>query len=469
MRSVSRLTFSTLLVAGACLSCLSAAWAEQRKADSGSDPHWEGFRNRLLPATTRATKQDFGLQASNTIAGWIQRSTTPAWFARVIPTRTLEDELEASGKFAVTQAGKSSGMLFGWFNENSHGWRTPNSLAFRLDGNGGKYWVLFEYGTHNWLTGGTGCFEGPQYQKTPTKPFLADGTVHAWALRYLPRAASGQGEVRFVLDGKEYVCPLAPGHKADGATFNRFGVFNHQTTGKGMEVCFSDLLLQGKPLEQGAQWEGKGNHVQFQDRVLRPLHDFGYTPPDSAHGQKGRIGGIIWRDPHPAYFADKTGRLTLDDELFASGKLAFNNAGSDSGAYFGWFDSASNTNKSTAESKAPQQNILAVLIEGPSRIGHYFRPAFRDRDGDGGSPKIGPIIRPDGTVHTWAIHYLPHAADGQGQIAVTFDGQEQTLPLTAKQRQTGAVFDHFGLFNFQSGGQYVEVSLDELTYTVASP
>jgi hypothetical protein len=37
------------------------------------------------------------------------------------------------------------------------------------------------------------------------------------------------------------------------------------------------------------------------------------------------------------------------------------------------------------------------------------------------------------------------------------------------ERETGAVFDRFGLFNFQSGGQYIEVSLDDLTWTVASP
>ena len=84
-------------------------------------------------------------------------------------------------------------------------------------------------------------------------------------------------------------------------------------------------------------------------------------------------------------------------------------------------------------------------------------------------PKTGPIIRPDGTIHSWSLHYLPRAANGQGQITVTFDGPDQTLALTAKQRKTGAVFDRFGLFNFQSGGQYVEVSLDDLTYTVASP
>jgi hypothetical protein len=107
------------------------------------------------------------------------------------------------------------------------------------------------------------------------------------------------------------------------------------------------------------------------------------------------------------------------------------------------------------QSKEPQKNILAVLIEGPSRIGHYFRPAFHDRNGKSLVPKDGPIIRPDGQAHSWKIHYVPRAAGGQGQITVTFDGQEQVLTLNANQREAGAVFDRFGLFNFQTGGQYV--------------
>src|ERR1019366_336684 len=150
MNTRARTALVAVIASSTCLFFLSAAKAEQRKADSGSDPHWEGFRNRLLPTTTRVTKQDFGLQASNTIAGWIQRSTTPAWFARVIPTRTLEDEIEASGKFAVTQAGNSSGVLFGWFNENSHGWRTPHSLAFRLGGKGRN--IRRRLPSPSWLT-----------------------------------------------------------------------------------------------------------------------------------------------------------------------------------------------------------------------------------------------------------------------------------------------------------------------------
>jgi hypothetical protein len=120
----------------------------------------ESYRNRFLPDPLPITRQDFGwrdtLQPDGTrgeIGGWIQRSLTPASFAKVIPTRTLNDRLSASGKFSVTRDDSTSGTLFGWFHETSRGWRTPTRWSFRLDGNGGKYWVFYEYGTRHWLTG----------------------------------------------------------------------------------------------------------------------------------------------------------------------------------------------------------------------------------------------------------------------------------------------------------------------------
>src|SRR5262249_40239835 len=151
------------------------------------------------------------------IGGWIQRSLTPAWLAKAIPTRTLNDKLSASGKFAVSRDEGGSGVLFGWFNQTSRGWRTPNALVFRLDGNGGRYWVFYEYGTRHWLTGGEGCFEGDRYQTTVTKPFPADGAAHAWSMAYNPNGADGKGLITFILDGKSYHVALAPGHQADGA------------------------------------------------------------------------------------------------------------------------------------------------------------------------------------------------------------------------------------------------------------
>ena len=441
--------------------------------DFTTDPQWESYRSRLLPNPLPVTRQDFGWRDTphpdgtrGEIGGWIQRSLRPAWFARTIPTRTLNERLSASGSFAVTRDEGASGVLFGWFHETSRGWRTPNSLVFRLDGNGGKYWVFYEYGTRHWLTGGGGCFEGNRYQTTSTRPFPADGTTHAWSLDYDPAGADGNGLITFLLDGKTHTLALAPGHKADGAEFNRFGVFNLQNTGSGMEAWFRGLKLAGQPLDLGgaAGWEGRGNNAQFEDRHMRPFHDFGWMATARAGGKSGEIGGVIWRDEQPAYYAGKVGPLTLADELFASGRIAFHGAGSDSGVYLGWFNSMSKTNKTTSDHQEPQTNVLAVLLEGPSIVGHYFRAAYRTARGDGVIQETGPIIRPDARVHRWSIHYAPQS----GQITVQLDGDRRTLALSPEHLKRGAFFDRFGLFNLQVGGHFVDIALDDLTYTVKS-
>ncbi|MEC7866109.1 MAG: hypothetical protein VYE00_00570 [Candidatus Poribacteria bacterium] len=129
-----------------------------RSPDFRSAPNWEAKANRNLSIAEKTTIQDFGYshtnnaggQSSGEIGGRISRSITPATYAIPIIPRTLNDNLVASGKFAVTKAEGASGALIGWFNsKQSLGWRTPHSMAIRLDGNGGKYWVFFEYGTRN--------------------------------------------------------------------------------------------------------------------------------------------------------------------------------------------------------------------------------------------------------------------------------------------------------------------------------
>lgn len=387
-----------------------------------ADPGWEGFRNRLVPDKPRVTRQRFGFQTSQKasgrkageIGGWVQRAITPAYYAKPIATKTLNDKLTASGRFAVHHDDSNTGTLIGWFNDTgSRGWRTAHSLALRIDGNGGKFWVFFEYGTADWMTGGKGCFEGEAYQTTKTSPFPADGTPHDWTLEYDPGGAGGDGLITFTLDGKRYDLNVAPGHKASGATFNRFGVFNQQTTGGGMEVYLDDVALDGEPLsfDDDPTWEGKDNDVEYEDRALRPLHDFGFSPTHHAGGRAaGEIGGLVWRDEQPAYYAGSVGPLTLGDSFSAAGRLAFTGAGSDSGVYVGWFDSASKRASADAKEDHAQKNFLAIMIEGPSRIGHYFRPAYRCSDGRGTAPEDGPIIRPDGQVHDWAIRHDAGAA-----------------------------------------------------------
>ena len=447
-----------------------------RFEDFTVDPNWEGKGNRTAEEHARTIVQDFGYSRTNyaggkalgEIGGRISRSLTPATYATVIPTKTLNDPLTASGKFAVTQADGGSGMLIGWFNTTSEGWRTPNSLVFRLDGNGRKYWVFFEYGTQNYRTGGGATFEGKRYQTTKTPPEPADGTVHTWSLTYDPNGAAGDGEITFVMDGETYTVPLMPGHKADGATFNRFGMVNMQVAGKGMNVYLDDLSIDGESHDftDDPSWEENGNRITFEDREIRPYHNFGWSSTNYAGGTLGEIGGLIWRaDPRDpelsGYYADRIGHLTMDDILEASGKVSMVRASADSAVLIGWFNSETHIG-------APPSNFVGIMVEGPSRIGHYFRPVYANSQDQHEIMKSGPVIKPARISHPWRLAYLPDANNGDGQITVTFNDETISLNLKPGVRSGGAVFDRFGMLSFQRGGHFVDIYFDDISYTVQS-
>src|SRR4051794_6668984 len=68
--------------------------------DFDTDPGWEGSRNLATPGRVPMVTQDFGYSESNfagrakgEIGGSVWRSTTPAFYAAKIPTRTLNDKL----------------------------------------------------------------------------------------------------------------------------------------------------------------------------------------------------------------------------------------------------------------------------------------------------------------------------------------------------------------------------------------
>src|SRR6266581_6116806 len=97
------------LVCIALLLLVSAAPENQKNLktlDFSTDPQWDSFRNRLIPDPPPKTKQDFGYRTTNKaggakageIGGRAQRAATPASYAKIIPTRTLNDHLLASGK-----------------------------------------------------------------------------------------------------------------------------------------------------------------------------------------------------------------------------------------------------------------------------------------------------------------------------------------------------------------------------------
>ena len=111
-------------------------------------------------------------------------------------------------------------------------------------------------------------------------------------------------------------------------------------------------------------------------------------------------------------------------------------------------------------------NILAVMIEGPSRAGFYFRGGYRNHLGEGMFEDAGPTIRPDESTHTWSLSYLPKTHDEDGELSVVFDGQTQRTRVRKEHKSSAARFDRFGIFNIQSGGHYVEIYLDDIELSV---
>jgi len=67
-------------------------------------------------------------------------------------------------------------------------------------------------------------------------------------------------------------------------------------------------------------------------------------------------------------------------------------AGTDSGVLIGWFNSHTYIG-------APPMNFIGIFIEGPSRIGHYVRPAYANAYDQREVAGEGPVLRPDGRPH----------------------------------------------------------------------
>ena len=213
----------------------------------------------------------------------------------------------------------------------------------------------------------------------------------------IPPGRAELGEIVFTLDGQTFKAALADGHKAEGAVFDRFGIMNVQISGKGMTLWLDDLDIDGEKEDFSRDRRGRARQSRsVPGLAVRPFHDFGFRPTSLAGGQPGEIGGLVWRiestRPQEALqYGTPVGQLSLNDRLEASGRLCLKGAAADSAILFGWFNSHTPIG-------APPPNFLGCLIEGPSRVGHYVRPACGDSCEGRVVKDSGPIIRPDGPV-----------------------------------------------------------------------
>jgi len=468
------------------------------------DPNWEGRKNRIVPKQVPTVVQAFGYapsgfagKAPGELGGLVTRASEPAYYADRIGPRTLEDRLSASGSFALTKSDAGSGMFFGFMRaqQPGGGGRPISSLGLDMDceQSGARLAVRLITGQNQ----SCGTFITPfipgKYRPTPLRN---DGTRYTWKLDYDPDAAAGRGRFSFTLHGdparpesemqtglaelpeahrKEalshfpstttFAVELPEGFKRQGTTFDHFGLMNMMKAGGSLAIHFDDLTYDGRSQDfsRDPQWDASGNRSTYQAKDVGGAHNFGYSATSLAGGKPGEVGGVFWRTDDWGYYADPVGPLSFEDRLEARGKVVLAVGGPDSDMCFGWFHT-------DGGSAAPNDagSFLGVKVGGPTRVGHYFLPAFTATPGVHGQPDKGPVLAP-GKAYPWSLVYDPQANGGDGALTATLGTETVIHNLRPGQKAAarGARLDRFGMFSIGPGGQIVKLYLDDLDYTAA--
>jgi hypothetical protein len=455
--------------------------AQVQKTESfDRDPKWDGLNNRAAKAVT--IQQDFGYSGGK-IGGFVTIAGEPAYYAKKIPTRTFDDTLTASGTLVCK---KGSGMvLIGFFNaDTAQEWRTRNSVVLRVYARGERFFVYEEYDTAR-CRAGSNCFTGSGDKNADSFP--TGEAAHAWSLAYDPNGNNGGGTITATVDGHKTVTHLDPGHKLDGATFNRFGLLNvMKHADDSAEFWIGDITINGEKqdLTRDPAWDAVGNRRRYESRDDRPYSDYGFSETHFAGGKaSGELGGLIFRgdirlpDGVNCYGDRLPDELSLEKPLKASGKIVFRRGVQDSSTLIGFFNVPLSVTIDPNAPKSPRswtdylpKNFFGVAIKGPAREGYFFHPTYRlDGDEGGGNPGNAiancPRLNPDGIAREWSFEYSPADAGGKGQVTVTLNGQSATLDLNDGHKTAGARFNRFGIVSNWVDGNGQVVYLDDLTYT----
>lgn len=466
-----------------------AASGNTRTESFDRDPGWDGHNNRAVAPEPMRVVQDFGYRppgpagdGAGQVGGILTPAAEPAYYGKVLPDRGLNDVLTASGKLRIARGGGH--VLLGFFNAGTvNEWRTPNTLALRFGGEGDRFAAYLEYATSRWRAGGA-LFTTPKPVRGDARklfPFPAGDATHAWSIKYDPKGNGGGGTLTATVDDQTVTADLAAGHKADGATFNRFGLLNmmRHADDQAGSVWISDVRLNGRdePLDRDPEWEGFQNRRTYTTADVRPRFDFGYSPTGLAGGRApGEMGGLIFRGDrrYPdrmAYYGDRLENLSLDKPLNASGKVTLRQGVTDSMGLIGFFHSVDSVRPGKGQASVAPENFLGVAVEGPSDEGFFVYPYYGtsrpDRPPDTSlAPRgVRQHIYPDGKPHDWTLAYVPADAAGQPRITVTLDGRPYGIAIPAEDKAAGARFDRFGIVTTGVDGNGMKLYFDDLTYT----
>lgn len=468
------------------LAC-GALRAEERTEHFDRDPGWDGRNFRSTAFAAREVRQDFGFRMSahaggkvGELGGFITSAAEPAYYAKQIPAATFADPLTASGSFAAT--GRAGHILIGFFNADTlNEWRTPNTIALRISVRGDKFYAWLEYATSRWRAGGDSpkgfSTPEPNSKRTKLMEFRPPAQPHRWTIRYDPAGNGGDGSIVATIDHETAICHLGKGHKADGATFNRCGLLNvMKSAAAGGEVWLDDMEINGvrEDFADDPKWDARNNQRTYRSTNVRPRFDFGFSPTHFASGrQAGELGGLIFRGDcrypdRSAYYGDRLSELGFDKPLSASGQVCLRRGVTDSTVLLGFFHSRDSTRINPSQESGLPSSFLGIQIDGPSREGFFFAPAYRTRDGKrGGVARGAPHILPDGSAHSWNLRYRPGLPGSKGQMQLSLDKQAVSLDVSAAPFDTR--FDRFGIITTWIDGNGQQVYFDDLTYTCEQP
>jgi hypothetical protein len=213
-----------------------------RAQDFAEDPKWDAAGNRkTYQSKDAAGAHDFGFTPTNhaggragEVGGTFWRSGKYAYYADKVGPLSLADRLEASGKVMLQSGAPDSDMFLGWFNSANKD-EPPTQAGHFLGVHVGGPTRVGHYFHPSLATA-----KGTRAQ-APAGPVLVPGKVHDWSLVYDPAAEGGTGAVTVTLDKESVTLPLKKGVKAQGASFDRFGLFTSNIGGQIVRIYLDDL------------------------------------------------------------------------------------------------------------------------------------------------------------------------------------------------------------------------------------
>jgi hypothetical protein len=213
-----------------------------RGQDFSADPKWDAAGNRTTyQAKDVGGAHDFGFSPTKLaggkageVGGTFWRSGKYAYYADRVGPLSLDDRLEASGKVVLRSGAPDSDMFLGWFNGTNK--EDPPTQAGHFLGVhvGGPTRV------GHWFHPSLATAKGTTAQAA-AGPVLVPGKVHDWTLVYDPAAEGGNGAITVTLDKESVTLPLKKGLRAQGAKFDRFGLFTSNIGGQIVRLYVDDL------------------------------------------------------------------------------------------------------------------------------------------------------------------------------------------------------------------------------------